>query len=82
MGVTILTHTSTVPTSPLRKTKLPYSEAPVLICNGAYIGANVTILEGVTIGEESIVAAGAVVTEDVQPRSTVAGVPSKIIQSG
>jgi acetyltransferase-like isoleucine patch superfamily enzyme len=77
MGVTILTHTSTVPTSPLRKNKLPYSQSSVEIKNGAYIGANATILEGVTIGEEAIVAAGSVVTKDVSSSSIVAGIPAK-----
>lgn len=77
MRTTILTHTSVVPTGPLREKKLPYSQAPVTIKAGAYIGAGVIILEGVTIGEESIVAAGAVVTKNVPPCSTVAGIPAK-----
>jgi acetyltransferase-like isoleucine patch superfamily enzyme len=79
MRTTILTHTSTVPDSPLRKEKLPYSQASVIIKDGVYIGANVTILEGVTIEKESIVAAGAVVTKDIPPHSIVAGVPARII---
>lgn len=78
MGVTILTHTSTVPTSPLRKTRLPYSQAKVKIKSGAYIGANATLLEGITIGREAIVAAGAIVTKDVSPFSTVVGIPAKV----
>lgn len=79
MRATILTHTSVVPTSPLRKEKLPYSQAPVIIKNGAYIGAEVTILQGITIGEESIVAAGAIVTKNILPHSTVAGIPANPI---
>jgi len=79
MRTTILTHTSVVPTSPLRKERLPCSQGQVIIKDGAYVGANATLLEGVTIGEESIVAAGAVVTKDVPPHSTVAGVPARQI---
>ena len=46
---------------------------------GATIGANATIVCGVTIGEWAFVAAGAVVTKDVPPYALVAGVPAKII---
>lgn len=46
---------------------------------GATIGANATILCGITIGEWAFVAAGAVVTRDVPPYALVAGVPAKII---
>ena len=51
----------------------------VQIEKNAYIGAGAIILPEVTIGECSIVAAGAVVTKDVPPRTIVAGVPAKII---
>ena len=43
-----------------------------------WIGAKATILSGVTIGENSIVAAGAVVTKDISPNMVVAGVPARI----
>jgi acetyltransferase-like isoleucine patch superfamily enzyme len=48
--------------------------------NGASIGSSATILCGVTIGENSIVGAGAVVTKDVPSNTVVAGVPAKIIK--
>lgn len=44
-----------------------------------WIGANATILDGVNIGEEAVIAAGAVVTKDVLPRTVVGGVPAKQI---
>lgn len=53
---------------------------PVKIEDKVWIGANVTILPGVTIGEGSIVAAGAVVTKDVPGNSIVGGVPAKLIR--
>ena len=52
----------------------------IIIEEGAWIGANVTILGGVTIGKGSVVAAGAVVTKDVPPYTLVGGVPAKQIK--
>lgn len=54
---------------------------PILIKKNAWLGAAVTVLPGVTIGENSIIAAGAVVTADVPPNVIVGGVPAKIIKS-
>ena len=51
------------------------------IKKNAWIGANATILPGVTIGENSIVASGAVVTKDVPDNSIVGGVPAKVIKN-
>ena len=53
----------------------------VHIKKNAWIGANVTILPGVTIGENSIVAAGAVVSKDVPDNSIVGGIPAKVIKT-
>lgn len=53
---------------------------PIVICKNVWIGANVTVLGGVTIGENAIVAAGAVVTKDVPANSIVAGVPAKFVK--
>jgi len=50
------------------------------IRKGASIGSSSTILCGVTVGENSIVGAGAVVTKDVPPNAIVAGVPAKVIR--
>ena len=53
---------------------------PTYVKKGASIGSSATILCGVTIGEGAIVGAGAVVTKDVPPGATVAGVPARIIR--
>lgn len=54
---------------------------PIVIGNDVWIGANATILPGVTIGDGAIVGAGSVVTKDVPARAVVAGVPAKIIKN-
>nr|WP_282448390.1 DapH/DapD/GlmU-related protein [Marinobacter goseongensis] len=52
----------------------------IRICKNASIGANATILPGITIGKEAMVGAGAVVTEDVPPKAVVVGNPARIIR--
>lgn len=54
--------------------------APIKIGAHAWIGSNATILSGVSIGEWSVVAAGAVVTKDVPPMTVVGGVPARTIK--
>lgn len=54
--------------------------APTVIGAHAWIGINVTILPGITIGEGAIVAAGSVVTHDVPPQTLAAGVPARVIK--
>lgn len=60
-----------------RKDLLP---APIVIGRKVWIGSNATVLPGVTIGDHSIVAAGAVVNRDVPPDVIVGGVPAKVIK--
>ncbi|MET4135694.1 acyltransferase [Pseudarthrobacter sp. PvP090] len=62
-----------------RRTGTPRHD-PIVIGRGSWIGAGVTVLGGVTIGERSIVAAGSVVNKDVPPNVVVAGVPAKIVR--
>jgi acetyltransferase-like isoleucine patch superfamily enzyme len=50
------------------------------IRRGAYLGLRSTILAGLTVGEYAIVAAGAVVVDDVPPYTTVAGVPARVVR--
>ncbi|HEY9262712.1 DapH/DapD/GlmU-related protein [Chitinophaga sp.] len=54
---------------------------PIHIKKNAWIGANATILQGVTIGENAVVAAGAVVSKDVPDNTVVGGIPAKIIKT-
>ncbi|MGN7885700.1 DapH/DapD/GlmU-related protein [Dyadobacter endophyticus] len=60
-----------------RKALIP---RPVHIRRNAWIGAGATILPGVTVGENAVVAAGAVVSRDVPPNTVVAGVPAKVVK--
>lgn len=77
-GVMILT--SANPNGPHNKlSKLyPKMSAPVIIGKDVWVGANATILPGVSIGEFSIIAAGSVVTKDVPSGVLVAGNPAII----
>lgn len=54
---------------------------PIHIKKNAWIGANATILQGVTIGENAVVAAGSVVSADVPDNVIVGGIPAKIIKN-
>nr|WP_214460427.1 DapH/DapD/GlmU-related protein [Flavihumibacter fluvii] len=54
---------------------------PIVIKRNAWIGAAVTLLPGVTIGENAVVAAGAVVTKDVPANTVVGGIPAKHIRN-
>lgn len=54
--------------------------APIVIEEDVWIGANATILKGVTIGRGSVVAAGAVVTKDVSAYTIVGGNPARVIK--
>ena len=57
----------------------PLVSAPTRIGRNSWLGAHVTVLKGVSIGENSIVAAGAVVIKDVPAGAIVAGVPAKVV---
>lgn len=61
--------------------KLPENDMDVTIEDDVWIGANATILKGVTIGCGSVIAAGSLVTKSCPPYSIVGGVPAKVIKS-
>lgn len=58
----------------------PASATPVIVEDNVLVGANAVVIEGVHIGKNSVVAAGAVVVEDVPEDVVVAGVPARIIK--
>jgi acetyltransferase-like isoleucine patch superfamily enzyme len=62
------------------QTEADWKLVETYVKNGASIGSSATIMCGVTIGENAIVGAGAVVTKDVPPNTVVAGVPAKVIK--
>lgn len=64
--------------SPLNNRENHYK--PIVIEDHVWVGSNATILQGVTVGRWSVVAAGAVVTKDVPPFTVVGGVPAKVIR--
>jgi len=78
--IMIATHTN-AGESPLAHSIVKTTHAPVTLRMGAYIGVNVTILEGVEIGECAIIGAGAVVTKSIPANSIAVGIPAKIIKT-
>ena len=76
----VASHMATSSDTPLRRL-YPDSAAPVRIGNGAWICTGAILLPGVTIGENALVAAGAVVTRDVEAGTLVAGVPAVPVKS-
>lgn len=78
IGHNVVLATATHDLDPRMNRKLYYK--PINIKNNVWIGSNSTILQGVTIGEWSVVAAGAVVTKDVEPYTVVGGIPAKFIK--
>ena len=58
----------------------PASAQPVIVEDNVLIGANAVVLEGIRVGEGSVVAAGAIVIQDVEPYTVVAGTPAKKIK--
>ena len=78
IGHNVVLATATHDLDPRMNRKLYYK--PINICDHVWIGSNSVILQGVTIGEWAVVAAGAVVTKNVEPYTVVGGVPAKFIK--
>lgn len=60
-----------------RKSTYP---APIVLGKNVWVGSNATLLQGVTVGDNAVIAAGAVVTKDVSANTIVGGVPAKFIK--
>lgn len=78
--VTILTHTNVGYADHPLQPYIPPMAAPVHLRRGCFVGVNATLLPRVTVGEGGVVAAGAVVTEDVPPWHIVGGVPARVLK--
>jgi len=63
-----------------RKKIMTTISKPILVKKNVWIGAAATVMPGVTIGENAVVAAGAVVSKDVPDNTVVAGVPAKVVK--
>ena len=68
------------PLSPMKRRNHAGIAQPVKIGDDVWIGGNCTILPGVTIGNNVVIAAGAVVTKDVPDNCVVCGVPARIMK--
>ncbi len=60
--------------------KLPGDDLDIHIEDDVWVGANATILKGVTVGRGAVVAAGALVIKDIPPYAIVGGVPAKVLK--
>lgn len=76
----ILSSNHRLPAKPNRVFGAGHTYASVVIEDDVWIGCNVTILPGVTIGEGAVIAAGSLVTKDIPPFVIVGGIPAKIIK--
>lgn len=75
----ISTHMATSTRTPLQNLYPPMA-APVKIKRGAWICTGAILLPGTTVGENALVAAGAVVTRNVEPATLVAGIPARTVK--
>ena len=71
---------ATFTNDPYPRSKQEFELLHTLVKEGATIGANATIIPGITIGEKAMVGAGAVVTKDVPARTLVLGNPARVIK--
>ena len=77
----VMISTSTHPLHAVKRNKGIETAKPIKIGNSVWIGMGAKILEGVTIGDNAVIAAGAVVNKDVPANTVVAGVPAKVVKN-
>jgi acetyltransferase-like isoleucine patch superfamily enzyme len=79
LGPNVSLLTSGHPVDPVERTRR-ITAAPIAIGRNVWIAAGATVLQGVTVGDDAVVAAGAVVTKDVPAATLVAGVPARVVR--
>ena len=77
-NVTVIT--ATHPVLPALREKGLQFNVDVMICPNVWIGAGAIIMPGITVGENSVVGAGSVVTKDVPPNTVVVGNPARVLR--
>jgi maltose O-acetyltransferase len=77
----VLISTATHPFDPTKRKKGIETANPITIGNNVWIGMGAQILDGVCIGDNAVIAAGAVVNKDVKSNTLVAGVPAKLLKT-
>ncbi len=80
IGPYVQIYTATHPIDPTARAGGKEFAAPISIGKNVWIGGNAVILPGIKIGDNSVIAAGAVVTRDVPPNCVFAGSPAKLIR--
>jgi len=76
----IITAHANIPSETPLKKLYPRKISKTVIGKGVWVMPNVTIIPGVTVGDEAVIATGSVVTKDVPPRTLVAGVPARVVK--
>ncbi|GAK88045.1 galactoside O-acetyltransferase [Vibrio ponticus] len=79
-GPNVVLTTAGHPIDPARRRKVAQFNIPITIEDNVWIGANVVVLPGVTIGENSVVGAGSVVTKDIPPNAVAVGNPCRVLR--
>jgi len=77
----VLVSTATHPLDPVRRNKGIETAHPITIGNNVWVGMGAKILPGVIIGDNAVIAAGAVVNKDVAKNSVYAGVPARLLKT-
>lgn len=80
MGPGCTLTTATHPTDPTQRLNGVEYALPIKVGNGVWFGCNVTVLPGVTIGDNSVIGAGSTVTKDVPANCVAVGVPARIVR--